>query len=129
VSVVRLTVPGDPVAKGRPRLGRNGNVYTPAQTRDAEHAIGWRFKQAYPGWEPFDAPVFVDLVFRCAPVERHPDGRFKRQPIDCDNAAKLVLDALNAICWTDDALVVRLTVAMIRDSDDPGTDVTIGRIG
>jgi crossover junction endodeoxyribonuclease RusA len=129
VSVVRLTVPGDPVAKGRPRLGRNGNVYTPAQTRSAEHFIGWRFKQAYPGWEPFDAPVSVDLVFRCAPVERHPDGRFKRQPIDCDNAAKLVLDALNGIAWTDDSLVVRLRVAIHRDRDDPGTDVTIGRIG
>lgn len=125
MTVLRLSLQGDPVPKQRPRLGANGNVYTPRATADAEAAIGWAFRAAYPGWEPFAVPVAVELVFRCAPVERWPDGRFKRGLPDVDNLAKTVFDALNTLAFADDALIEWLTVGVVRDSADPGTEVSI----
>ena len=40
-------IPGEPVAKGRPRFnGKTGTVYTPTKTRSAEKAIAWEAKRA-----------------------------------------------------------------------------------
>jgi len=39
--VTTFTVPGHPVPKGRPRLARNGHVYTPLRTREYEYLAGW----------------------------------------------------------------------------------------
>ena len=36
---IELTIPGTPVAKGRPRMGGNGHVYTPERTREAEAVV------------------------------------------------------------------------------------------
>ena len=37
--MIDLTIPGVPVAKGRPRTTRTGHVFTPAKTRVAEKAL------------------------------------------------------------------------------------------
>ena len=39
--LIDIEIPGEPVAKGRPRMGKYG-VYTPTKTKNAEEAIGWR---------------------------------------------------------------------------------------
>jgi len=126
MTVLAFTVPGDPVPKERPRLGRDGNVYTPRATKDAERAIGEWFKATNPGADPLTVPVSVTMTFRCAPRDvRVGKGRHQ----DIDNLQKTVLDALNRIAWTDDALVVTVVARVIRGSDDPGTDVRIEEAG
>ena len=52
---IKLTVPGVPVAKGRPRFRKVGNyvqTYTPTETINAEIVIAKAFLETYPGfWE------------------------------------------------------------------------------
>lgn len=98
-----LVVPGDPVAKQRPRKGRHGNFYTPAKTREAETKISVMAlaeikKQHYNG-DHFDEEVLLEITFYCK----------NHRNIDVDNCAKLVMDALNGVAYKDDRQVIGLT--------------------
>lgn len=46
-----LLVPGEPIAKGRPRV-YNGHGVTPKRTRNAENRIYAEFRLKYPDAEP-----------------------------------------------------------------------------
>jgi hypothetical protein len=91
--VVMLTVPGDPLSKGRPRLSRAGHAYTPKTTRDAEAviALAWDALNV----PPFEGRVGVDIKFY----------QQSKRAKDVDNMVKLVLDALNGVAWVDDSQV------------------------
>lgn len=108
-----IWVPGEPVAKGRPRMGRGGRVYTPDSTRQAERRI------ARAWWAPpieADTPVQVIIEAHMKRPAAHykKNGELtalgKRLPVpmkrpDLDNVVKLVLDALNTVAYVDDAQV------------------------
>lgn len=97
--MIQFTIPGTPVSKERPRVGKGGRTYTPKKTRDAEEAIEWLCKAAMRGAAPLDGPVAVELAFT-------QDDRRGR---DIDNMCKTVLDAMNKIAYTDDKQIIRLT--------------------
>lgn len=113
-------IEGKPVGKGRPRFKRMGNfvqTYTPTATADYEKLVRLRFQNA--GGVITDKPVKVEVVALFAP----PKSTRKRDRIemlanrilpvkkpDCDNIAKIVLDALNKIAYKDDAQVAELSV-------------------
>lgn len=111
-----LNVPGDPIAKGRPRHGRNGHTFTPARTRNAEEALGSLLRAVCP--RPTSLPVAVTLEFRCATW----------RATDIDNFVKLVLDAGNTIVWDDDRQVVELHVQVVRASSSPGTSIEVDTV-
>ena len=97
--MLKITVPGRPVPKGRPRLGVSGRkafVYTPPATREYEKLVGWVARCA--GCRPVKMPVAVVL-----------DVYIKRK-LDADNLAKSILDGLNGIAYEDDDQVVELLV-------------------
>lgn len=97
------TIWGDPIAKGRPRMGPSGHAYTPERTRAAERAVAAALAAAMEGVPICDMPLGLDVRFFCATARR----------TDGDNLLKLVTDGANAIVMTDDHLVhewhVRLT--------------------
>lgn len=113
-------VEGKPVGKGRPRFKRMGNfvqTYTPDATANYEKLVRLRFQNA--GGQITEKPVRVEIVACFAP----PKTTKKRDRIemlanrilpvkkpDCDNIAKIVLDALNKIAYKDDAQVAELSV-------------------
>lgn len=105
---------GDPIPKGRPRHGR-GHPFTPKRTRDAEQSIRDRVTEL--DVVPYDVPVRVSLVFFCATARR----------TDLDNLIKLVTDALNGICYTDDHLIHSLRGRLFRRAigEAPRTEVRI----
>ncbi len=78
-----LTVPGDPIPKGRPRTG-SGKVYTPARTRDAEDVVRVLARQAYGPRAAYAGAVGIVVSFWCA-TRRRTDG---------DNLLKLITDGL-----------------------------------
>ncbi len=82
MDLLTVTIPGDPIAKGRPRAS-SGVVYTPARTRDAEERVRQLAQIAYRR-QPYPDPVGIELVFYCA----------TRRRMDGDNAMKLVTDAI-----------------------------------
>ncbi len=95
----KITIPGRPVPKGRPRLGVRGRtayVYTPPETREYERLVGLVAKSA--GCRPVEGPVSVELDI------------FTQRRMDVDNVAKSVLDGLNGVAYEDDNQVVELLV-------------------
>lgn len=113
-------IEGKPVGKGRPRFKRMGNfvqTYTPTATADYEKLVRLRFQNA--GGQITDKPVKIEIVAFFAP----PKSTRKKEkaemlssrilPVkkpDCDNIAKIVLDALNKIAYKDDSQVIELSV-------------------
>lgn len=126
-----FTVPGVPIPKARPRVA-NGHAYTPQRTADYERLVQYVYKLAAKGAPPLTAPCAVEMVFRfaipaCARRKRLPDRVLPGDPYthtpDTDNLCKAILDALNGIAFTDDALVVR--IAARKEYGEPGAEVTI----
>jgi Holliday junction resolvase RusA-like endonuclease len=112
-----FTVPGEPIAKGRPRMTRAGHVYTPQKTADYENSV----KKAY-GDNPFfsaghELRSHVKAFFQIpksagkAKTAAMESGQIRpvKRP-DCDNVAKAICDALNGVAYHDDAQVVELVI-------------------
>jgi Holliday junction resolvase RusA-like endonuclease len=113
-----IMLAGEPVAKGRPRFGKNGVTYTPVKTQRYEGSLAWAAQVAMNGRTPFETALHVRIfVYKGVPDSWsskkksaallgviRPTGK-----PDVDNYAKC-MDALNKIVWTDDSLIVDLTV-------------------
>jgi Holliday junction resolvase RusA-like endonuclease len=107
--------PVRPIAKGRPRMTRNGHAYTPKRTLEYEQQIAALYKG------PFfdeDQLVEVSLVFTkdgtTINIIGHENKDWKH-PLkgDIDNYVKSVLDALNGVAWVDDKQIIQLTVSKL----------------
>lgn len=98
------TIPHKPIAKGRPRLGRRGRVFTPQRTLDAEAAIA----AAWDG-PKFEGPLKLEVTFgydhMVVTVEKYPDATSRLRG-DVDNYLKTVMDGLNGVAWEDDKQVM-----------------------
>lgn len=106
-----LTIPGDPVAKGRPRVFP-GHGVTPRKTVLAENRIYAAFTTKYPNMEPIEGPIDVHVGFWLS----------RRGKPDLDNMVKLLLDALNKVAWRDDSQVTGIIAAKYTpDTLAPGT--------
>jgi Holliday junction resolvase RusA-like endonuclease len=133
---VTVIVPGPPVAKGRPRMTRKGQPYTPAATRAFEAAVRWSAAAAMRGRAIITGPVKLTALFEL-PIPRSwskaraaaavvgdvlPAGR-----PDLDNFIKAGLDALNGVVLADDGLVVEIQ-ARKRFSATPKVVMTVATL-
>ena len=108
-----VTIPGQPVAKGRPRFGK-GHAYTPGKTKAWEDTAVWFFKMAK-ATPILKGPIRVDID---AEFKRPQRLMRKKDPStrmwncskpDLDNTVKTVLDAMvKAGVMKDDAQVADL---------------------
>lgn len=117
---VKFVVPGDPVAKGRPRarvMGGFAKFYTPAKTKEYEEKVALWANRAMNGSAPLEGPVSVVLI----EIFQFPKSRTKRdreamrrgeipclKNVDVDNVAKAVLDGINGVAFVDDKQITRL---------------------
>lgn len=120
MSAFTLILDGKPTGKGRPRLGKDGHVYTPNATKLAEARVISAWQDA--GSPRIDGPVSIELCIEPARPKSHytTKGELsatgRRLPLpsgtkpDLDNALKLVMDALNKRAYRDDVNVVEVTV-------------------
>lgn len=109
-------IPGEPVAKGRPKLSRYG-TYTPKKTKEYEEHIKqeWR-KNGYR--EPLTGAVMVDIVFHRS-IQKSGSKAVKMARLtgkvkptikpDLDNYIKAVLDGLNGLAWVDDSQIINIS--------------------
>jgi len=107
-------VPGEPVPKGRPRVGVNG-TFSPKRTKEAENKIAWSVKDIlinrahrFPDGE---SRFFVKLTFSSRKLIGN------RNAPDLDNCIKLVGDALNGVVWEDDIQIAGIEATIERDLD------------
>jgi Holliday junction resolvase RusA-like endonuclease len=120
---IYIVVPGNPIAKKRPRFARVGKgvkTYNPSQEDEASFLsiVKGQFDKA----REISGPIHLDLTFLMQRPKSHygtggNENKLKvSAPIyhtttpDCDNLTKLVMDALNGYMWKDDAQVTMVNV-------------------
>ena len=118
MQAVKITVPGRPVPKGRPRLGVRGKkafIYTPPATREYEKLVGWVARCS--GCKPLNGSLAVKLHL----FIRGRSG-------DVDNYCKSILDGLNGVAYQDDGQVVELLVRKhkVKRKEEERVEIEIG---
>lgn len=106
-----FSVPGDPIAWARARLGF-GRVYKDERQVKAQNAIGYVCREAMGGAEPIDGPVELTIHATFLRPKSHKKlgtpPTWKTSRSDLDNICKQVGDSLNKIAWFDDAQIAVL---------------------
>ena len=134
-----IWIPGDPVAKGRPRASRRGRgvvMHTPKKTADHEKRIQAIARRAWNGEAPFDGPLLVEFlpVFGRTQAQEgkrwNPGALWHQKRPDLDNLAK-VIDALNGIAFRDDGQISKIQASKVRAPrawKEPGTVITVSQL-
>lgn len=125
--MIQFTIPGQPVAKGRPKfttVGGFARAYTPKKTQDYEELVAKVAKATiartgvasdYPTARPIEIllELRMEIPASWSKSKRLAAAtgavRATKKP-DADNVLKGIKDACNGILWKDDAQVVLLTV-------------------
>lgn len=114
-------ISGEPMGKQRPKFARIGNftrAYTPKETVNYENWVKLCYQNF--GGEHFGSvPLKVQIMakfpipksFSKKKHEQALDGQIRPtvKP-DCDNIAKVILDALNGIAFDDDKQIVEIRI-------------------
>lgn len=132
--LIEVTIPGELRGKQRPRATRQGRIYTPSETRNAEAFIRLLAAEAMGDHGPLEEPLMMTLSIgvgipksfskkqRAAALE---GALVPAKKPDLDNAIKLVADAMNGIVFLDDKQITML-IAEKRYADKPETKVIVG---
>lgn len=138
-----FVIPGPPKGKGRPRLGRYGNVRTPEGTVVYENWVKTCYLQQIGAVmtpkdrEPLKGPVDIFIV--CEYAVPKSTSRVKKEAMlageilpakypDIDNIMKAICDSLNGFAYEDDRQVVSCSV-MKKYGPAPQVTVTIQEAG
>lgn len=127
-----IEIMGEPVAKGRPRFriaGKFVSTYTPAKTQKEEKRVTEEIKKQY-SEEPMKGPLGVWITFYFAipksytkkqreELQRN-DFLHTKKP-DCDNLAKLYLDAMNGLVYEDDSQIQALHLRKFYEHNGEGS--------
>ncbi len=137
MTCIRFSIPGDPVAKARPRFTRNGYAYTPDKTRIYEETVRLHAIHAMRGKKMLTGAIGL-RVTAYFPIPKSFTKTKKEQAIsgsllhtkkpDWDNVGKIVSDALNGIVYADDAVVSDGAVKK-QYSDFPRVEVQVECLG
>ena len=130
--MVRFTIPGEPVPKGRPRVTKTGHVYTPQNTRDYEEYVKHCYKgPMLEGQIRAYVDVFLQIPKSASQAKKKKMLMQIERPTkrpDLDNLAKTVLDAINGLGYKDDSQVVSLRIDKYW-SENPRIEVNLREIG
>lgn len=122
-----ITIPGKPVGKARPRFRRAGFkviTYTPPENKKYEKEVARIYKQSI-GVLYTDIPLRVRILAKF-PIPESWSKKKKalkgeimpnKKP-DLDNIAKIILDGLNGVAYTDDKQVTSMEIEKVY-SDEP----------
>jgi Holliday junction resolvase RusA-like endonuclease len=118
--MIKFEILGQPIAKARPRVTRSGIAYTPAKTVNYETMVKYTYQSLYWHLEPSTKLIEASIT-AIFPVPKSYSKKkanellaghynYDKKP-DCDNLAKIILDALNGIAYKDDSQVTILHIA------------------
>lgn len=137
--MIEFIVDGQPQRKRRPRFRRIGNyvqTYTPKETHDYEKHIVDCYLEQVGQVMLEDVPIKVNITAYFQVPKAF--SKRKRQEaithiikphnrLDVDNIAKVVLDALNGVAYSDDHYITDLTIRK-RYAEQPRLEVRIGEV-
>ena len=115
--MISIYIPGEPIGKGRPRLGK-GHTYTPGKTRTWEEMAAWEARRQYQD-EPLDGAIHLDVEAVFAIPRSW--AKWKREEAeddmvmhivrpDASNVLKAVEDALQGIVFRDDSQISAVSI-------------------
>lgn len=133
MSTVTFTILGKPVSKGRPRFSTAGGYvrsYTPAKTIEYENLVRMEWERS--GAKKLEGAISANIICYF-PIPKSVSkkkreamhGTFYTKKPDCDNIAKIILDALNGIAYDDDSQVASLRVWKVYDAEETMVEVTL----
>ena len=141
-NTVKLTILGEPMGKQRPRYSMYKGIvrtYTPQKTINYESLIAHEYNEKY-GKLMFerDKPlkIVVDAYFGLSKSDYGKKGlnksgreklemRYCTKHLDIDNVVKVVMDALNSICYVDDKQIVCVEAYKVWTTETPKVEITI----
>ena len=109
---VKITIPGRPVPKGRPRIsyrGRSVILYTPPETENYEKGVARAGKEACES--PATGPVEMEIaVYFNTQTKVYTKGGRRRLGTlpGLDNCVKSIVDGLKKVAYVDDRQVTRI---------------------
>lgn len=137
--MVNLTIPLEPVSKGRPRFEVHYNyvsAHTPPKTKRFEQDVALYYIQSNSPKFEQGTPISVSIEFGMA-IPKSTTKKRKSAMLqgliyhtvkpDLDNLTKAILDALNDLAWHDDAQIVELNVNKVY-IDNPYIQLSIHKI-
>ena len=101
---MRFEIPGRPMPKQRPRVGRYGNIYTPRETKSYEELVGIVARQHCK--EPLVGDISVAIEV------------YGKNIGDLDNIAKSILDGMSGIVYVDDRQVTELSIRKMASGEE-----------
>lgn len=133
--MIKLTIPGPPCAKQRPRLGKYG-TYTPEKTMNYETLVKELYivehhNRQLEGALSMTVRAYFQIPKSASQKKAVEMQEGKIRPTtkpDWDNVGKIVADALNGLAYRDDSQIVRATVEKYY-SDEPRVEVEIQEMG
>ena len=139
--MIKLIIPGNPIAKKRPRFARKGNytqTYNDQQTE--ESLFLFECRQQLKDIKPIKEGVGVFVTFYMKRPKNHfgtgkNEGQLKpsapkhhiTKP-DIDNLNKFVFDCLNQYTWKDDSQIVFVFSEKKYAEKNPRTEIIINDI-
>ena len=139
-NAVSFSVPGEPVGKGRPRVGKiagHARLFTPAKTVAYEGLVAHAAAQAMRGTPPFDGACRLELDIVCTvPASWSAKKRAaalagSMRPTtkpDIDNTIKALADGMNGVVWRDDKQAVEVLARKVY-GPTPGVHVMVAALG
>lgn len=136
---IKLTIEGEPVGKGRPRVtlrGKFTHTYTPEKTKNYERLIQNAYLSSYTYEDMLEGPIKAELkayfpIPDSIPKKKKPYllnnyEKHTKKP-DIDNIVKSVFDALNDLAFTDDSHIVELSAKKLY-SETPRVELILKEI-
>ena len=128
---VKFTVPGEPVAKGRPRFNtRTGRAYTPEKTLDYENKVRRIYKREvghyFEGYVRLTVRAYYKIAKSDSKKKKEQKLKGKIRPSkkpDIDNIIKCI-DAINGVAFKDDSYIVEVYAEKYY-SDNPRVEFII----
>lgn len=127
---VKFTIPGEPIAQGRPRFSTHGGfarAYDPKKSRDGKSVVKLCARDAVEEsgiTEPLNGPLVMKIQFgiplpKSAYRKRTPVTRaWRTKKPDLDNLVKLVKDACSGVIYLDDNQIARIVAEKITCGQD-----------
>lgn len=136
---LKVFIPGEPCAQGRPRFSTAGGfdrAYDPAKSRnykayvkavcaDAAEKQGWLFNT--------DLPLEVELIAGLS-IPSSKSKKWKQAAAegvekptkkpDVDNLIKIIMDALSGVIYKDDKQIIKMSVEK-RYAEQPGVTLEV----
>jgi len=130
---INFTVYGDPKPQPRPRFRRMGKFVSTYDPASDDKKNFHQIANHYAPEEPISTPLRVEVNFFLKRPKGHYGtgknvGKLKvSSPVyhikkpDVDNLVKFVLDSLNKLYWTDDAIIIILVVGKFYAENEKAT--------